>query len=129
MNFIDPLGLWSIWGGGTVVDAAGPKGANQGGGVAFDSENGGAGLYGTSGSSTGAGLSAGVEVGFYTGAMSGETTISTFGYGIYSVGLIQNFDGDWGIVVGFALGWPVEGTISENITDFMPFFSSDQPCD
>lgn len=56
----------------------------------------------------------------YTGSLNGETTISTLDYGYYSVGFILNFNEDWGVVFGAALGLPVEATISENITDFMP---------
>jgi RHS repeat-associated protein len=121
VNAIDPLGLWSAWGGGSIIGAWGPWGRNRGGGVAWDSGNGGAGLYGTSGSSSGAGASAGMEVGFFTGSMSGKTDVVTLGGWYFSLGFVTNDSGDWGFVFGAALGAPVEGTLSENVTDFLPF--------
>ncbi|MFH2061040.1 MAG: hypothetical protein ABIJ59_19400 [Pseudomonadota bacterium] len=102
--------------------------------MAFDSENGDWGTYTTKGDTTGAALSAGVEAGFFTGSMSGDTTTLTFGFGPFSVGFVNNFDGDWGLVFGFVppwLGAQVEASISENSTDFNPFADAvtDTPCD
>ena len=62
-----------------------------------------------------------MEVGFFTGSLSGNTDVVTLGGWYFSLGFVTNDSGDWGFVFGAALGWPVEGTISENYTDFMPF--------
>ncbi len=53
--------------------------------------------------------------------MSGQTQVSTLGFGFFSIGLVENCDGDFGFVMGISIGVPVEGTISNNTTQFVPF--------
>jgi len=99
---VDPLGLWSAWFGGSSVIATPNDGSNIGGGFAYDSNNGGEGLYGTLDTSEGLGASVGVEGGFYTGSMAEETTTLTVGVLNYSLGLIK---GEKWWHVGFSLAY------------------------
>jgi RHS repeat-associated protein len=128
INLIDPYGLWSIWGGSTGVAAWGPWGGNAGSGFAFDSDAG-AGAYTTTGTTEGAGLSVGYEVGFYTGSICGETEIVSFGAGPVSIGFVSDYKGSWGFVIGAAKGAPIEATMSVNDTLFFPFSGDEtNPC-
>ncbi len=138
VNWVDPLGLWSAWFGGSTVASWGPWGGNKGGGIAYDSNNGGLGVYGTNGKTQGAAGSAGAEVGFFTGSMSGKTDTFSIGFFVVSVGFVTDYS-DWGVVVGTSVGAPAEGTISENDTEFISFgdifsfifnrsSSNDSPC-
>ena len=121
VSLVDPLGLWSFWFGGSSIIATPSDGSNIGGGFAFDSNNGGAGLYGTSGTSEGMGASVGAEVGIYTGSMAGKTTILTVGIGNYSLGLVTG-EKWWeiGLVAAYSVGLPLEASISHNNTVFIP---------
>lgn len=128
VNFVDPLGLWSAWGGSSGVGSWGPWGGNAGSGIAFDS-NAGIGGYTTSGTTTGAGASVGYEVGFYTGSVSGETEIFSLGAGPVSIGFVTDYKGNWGFLFGYGWGAPVEGTISNNNTIFYPISDENtSPC-
>jgi len=53
--------------------------------------------------------------------MSGETEVVTSGFKYFTVGFLSNDKGDWGIVLGGGVGYPIEGTISENNTAFLSF--------
>lgn len=121
VNFSDPLGLWSMWLGGSTIASFGVWGGNKGGGVAFDSNDGGLGLYGTNGSSSGFAGSAGAEFGFFTGSVSGETDTFTIGIIVGSIGIVTDDSGNYGFILGGAVGAPAEGTISHNVTDFVSF--------
>ena len=128
INAVDPWGLWSVFGGGNIMGAFGPSGANMGRGYAYDSDNGGHGLYSTTGDTTGAAFSGGAEIGFFTGGMGGATNVLTISlpYGLspgLSIGgnFITNDNGDWGFSLSIALGAPAEGAISDNCTEFYTF--------
>ena len=94
---------------------------NFGGGMAYDSESGGMGAYGTHGKTSGAAASAGGKIGFYSGSMSGETEIYSFGLFGISIGHVTDDKGNWGLIFGYAPGIPGEATISQNQTDFRSF--------
>jgi RHS repeat-associated protein len=121
INLIDYLGLWSIWRGASGIATGGPWGINAGSGIAYDSENGGLGIYMTEGESIGTGLSVGIEEGFFTGSMSGEIDAVTYGFEMFSVSFLSNVEGDWGFAFGGSIGYPIEGTISKNSTAFLSF--------
>lgn len=95
--------------------------------MAYDSNNGGLGAYGTEGKVEGAGASAGSEIGFFTGDMNGTTHSLNIGFLGFSGGVIINSEGDVGLVFGYAPGAPFEMTWGENKTDFIPFQEPD-PC-
>jgi hypothetical protein len=121
VNLADPWGLYSFWLGGTAIVATPSNGSNIGAGFAYDSNNGGAGLYATGGTSEGFGGSAGAEFGFYTGSMSGNTTIITIGVKNWSIGLVTG-EKWWeiGLSGGYNEGIPLEVSISHNNTVFTP---------
>lgn len=123
VNFVDPLGLWVLYGGGagtgTVV-----RGKAGGTGIAFDSNNGGWGRYSCSGGSGGFGAGVGGEVGYYSGGMSGSTVTFTGGIGPWSVGVIFGQDG-LGIVGGASVGVPFQATVSFEKCTFTPFKESE----
>ena len=128
VNFVDPYGLWSIWGGTSGVASWGPWGGNAGSGFAYDSDAG-TGGYTTTGTTQGAAASVGYEVGFYTGSISGNTEVFTLGLFAGSIGFVSDFNGHWGLVFGFAWGAPAEGTISQNNTVFYPISDGESdPC-
>jgi RHS repeat-associated protein len=119
VNWVDPWGLWSIWGGGTVIGAGG-AGGNVGAGIAYDSDNGGFGFYGSGGPAYGLAGSGGGEIGFFSGDLECTEDVYSAGFAGFSVGLVLG-SGGWGIVGGFApVGLPVEFSKSEPHTVFTP---------
>lgn len=132
VNFVDPWGLWSFWFGGTAVVATPSNGSNIGAGFGWDSNNGGAGLYATGGTSNGFGGSIGVEFGVFTGSIRGETTTLTVGVGNIAIGLVTG-DKWWhfGASIAYSEGIPLETSISHNNTVFTPsdsWFSNAPQC-
>jgi len=118
--FVDPMGLASLWIGGSLIGAVVEKGGNAGKGWAVDSSLG-TGVYLTKGTSKGLAASVGGELGLYTGSIEGNTTVTTFGLGNFSIGLVTG-DRWWevGFVLGAAKGVPIEFSQSENTTSFVP---------
>ena len=117
---MDPWGLWTAWAGGNIAAAFGPWGANQGGGAAYDSSSG-LGLYSSKGSTKGFAFSGGSEIGFFSGSISGYTNTLTFSAFGITAGFIADFKGHYGALVGYTLGAPLEGNISDNNTYFDRF--------
>ncbi len=117
VNWVDPLGLFAFWGGGSTIGTAG-VGGTLGGGVAYDSKAGG-GLYTTVGPAYGFGGGVGVEAGFYTGSFENAENFYTVGIGPISIGLVLGEDG-WGVVGGASVSFPVEATHSQQRSRLFP---------
>ena len=124
VNAVDPWGLWSFWRGRTGTAAWGPWGINTGQGIAYDSENGGLGIYMSEGHTSGYEVGIGSEIGFFTGPMSGETTSAQIGWGWFTITFLGNAEGDWGLAYNPSVGIPkvpLTESWSDNQTYFLPF--------
>jgi len=128
VNLIDPWGLWSVWRGRTGTAAWGPWGGNSAHGIAYDSQNGGLGIYMSEGHTSGFELGFGNEIGFFTGSMSGETKSAQIGWSWFTITLLGNAEGDWGLAYNPTVGIPrlsLTTSWSDNQTYFLPFSNAE----